>query len=865
MENKEKEQSLQAIINDVIDARNDNKKEYERKANEMDRWLDFSKSITAHSRNPYWRDILSEEKSLNENWEKIKSSSDDLAKSIKKIWNKDNPLLPFSQAKTRAERDYINIAIAAAWRQGKSTFLRRSLNFNEIQIEGVSINDYLIPTAGAQDDACTGTSINYVNDSQNYAEIHYYTLSDIISNINALLSVVKIADKPIAESLLIPEDSSSEAFKSKIQEIKDQIGDALESQATKKSLDQTLNNYIQGLSNEIIDLIAEKEGGKDKIPFKTKKDLESFYRKVCYYPNPETEEERTFEVLATKRATVFASFKFNGVNPGKIRFLDTPGIGEARTSVENTLIDIIQKDVDIIILVSKTGAHKIEDVKKFHSLLKQHFNYSVLEKGKRLYDTTDFLFYVVNVNTDKKDSTYKRETYECYNSCIEESLCKNDSDGTKSIHLNPDNVAYIDCEKDQQYLEHEITSGNLDGKTVKYVDLKSPSPRGCSDFIFSILDSLKEKISSIDNYFNREALSKYDEVNSKIDGLKRQICDFELPDVEEVSYRIATLVNKIKKGVDKVNDGVHQSIESCNTKIENQYSPKGYSCVLVDEFLSKICGIDPGLHSLQESSNSTDDSTSDDLNKTEEEHGTEDVVDKFKAFENKILDGKYNLIKELERYSRLRVEFRDYNIEKMKLCLGIDVIQTDCETKVTAINNIFKEERTGKLFMTEHWMETFVAQYSGSYPTLTRHFTEICGYKVAGEVVKDFFETKLKDRFHQEKIHGEKGDGLFADSESCVKTFIYWLVDIADAIVKALLDKNGNASIINELNAYMEKFDTKLDEFKCSLEEDKDGKAREELFKFIGKKDNKPIIFDDIKDRKGAVDVWNNLKEDYIK
>ncbi len=816
---------LKDVLNSVIESRMSNADDYYTPISQkLLKALQHCHSIHDFDEKALWCKMVNETH-LSEQWSFLQEKAEALRKKISifgigQDWDVDKSG-DFVVAMNRAKRPYINIGIVAAFRQGKSTMLRQLVGVDSNNKMGYSEDDldYLIPTSSDETKPCTGTKIHYINDvyqgKDNQAVIVYYTEAEVL---NSMLELLSKTDKVVYKSNC--NVGSINELRTKLKEglFKDCNGEESQDLASGKmgqtgSPKEALWRYVFAPESAFKKLGS----GSEPLDISNPTDKRIFYKSVCFYQEPQnqTKDTRSYEVLSVKEASVYKRFTIQGKDPGKIRFMDTPGVGEARTSVEKTLTDALRNEIDVAIAICKIDNVQIEYINQFNDYIKRDFNIVCVIDDKRC-DIKDCLYYVLNVS----DKTQTDKIFEHKNASIKQSLAApiegdQEFDG---IHIKDDHIVAIDCKKNVKY-------GMIDGKdkieghNKQVTNLTNEEKNGCGLFLFDVLSNLKDTIGIIDNYFNHKAIQKSGLILTEFEELKEKINELGMPDFEYSQERI-NLKNKIEEGI-KINPKYQ---DSSDAKL-NEFNGKGKQTI-VSEFLKKAY---PNV-------NDND-------------------------FGNVILtQADYDALLEMDVYLRLKKGFKDYYIEKLKECYDIRSIESSVKECRRAVARVLIEAGFDEVVTNnaDVWFDTFNNKYGKNYPELKRLFDEIINVDAATKNITEYVKTDLIDCFHMELSHKSKDECLFKTKRDTANLFIEWLEDIADGLIKKTDQKGvpGVRSFKTVVDESKQSYLNHYSDLRWGLN-DKKGKAYGEWESFIDS--NAKTLFKDVVKKQELVRQWRDF------
>lgn len=822
--NEQKE--LKDVLNSVIDLRGKNAVDFYKPIEEsLLKAIQCCHSIRDFEEKALWKKMM-DETQLSEQWSSLQVTAEVLRKKISLFgigYDYDVDISgDFRVAMKRAERPYINIGIVAAFRQGKSTMLRQLVGVDPNNGIGYTDEDkeYLIPTSSDETKPCTGTKIHYINDvvegKDNQAVIVYYTKGEVL---NSMLELLLKTDKVLYKRCC---DLGS------IEKLRDSLRDSLYKDCTgKESQDLTSGRMGQtGSPKEALwryvyapESAFEKLGSEPEVlDISNLKNKQVFYKSVCFYRDPkhQTDDTRSYEVLSVKEASVYKRFTIQGKDPGKIRFMDTPGVGEARTSVEKTLTDALRNEIDVAIAICKIDNVQIEYINQFNDYIKRDFNIVCVIDEKQ-YDIKDCLYYVLNVS----GNTQRDKIFEHKNASIRQSLAAPIKEGGHTIvgiSIKDDHIVAIDCKKNVKY---GMTDGEgvIEGHNKKVTNLTDDEENGCGLFLYNVLSNLKNTIGIIDNYFNHKAIQESGLLLTEYEKLKESISELGLPDFEYSQERI-NLKNKIKDSI-KINPEYQ---DSSDDKLK-EFNGKGKHTIVL-EFLKSAYP------------NVTND-----------------------TYVNVILsETDYKALLEMDVYWRLKKGFMEYYKGKLKECFDIGSIESSVKKCTKDIAQVLIDVGFGEVVTNnaDVWFDAFNNKYGKNYPELKRLFGEIINVNAATTKISDYVTTDLQECFHMELGHKGKDECLFKTKEDTAKMFMEWLEDIADSLIKITDQKSvpGIRSFKTVVDESKQSYLNHYTDLRWGLSNEK-GKAYGEWEHFIDA--NAKTLFKDVVKKQELAKQWKDF------
>lgn len=556
--------SIQQQIEAIITNRRTNQGEFVNYYEKSQTILEFVSGVKSFKSNPGWLTMISENEKLKIEWETLIADVDELELLLKELSYGDSGCL--IECLKRVKREYLNIGCIGPWRQGKSTVISKLTN----------LSDYVIPRSKFL--TCTGTTINVFNGNQvvwednqyvekdgNKAVIYFHSFNSICKTINDYLTQLGFAPMPYAATIENFVHNCTRCY----QENSHKPGNDPE---LKKMLDKYLIHASEyaaslkqkdGLSEEILNL-SSIESQKRLRPY------------VSYYEKTDAEYEaegittptQTFTVLAVTKVDVFTHFLVNGENGpeevGKIQFVDTPGIGESKLEVAETLANALRSDLDIAICLRKVSNQSgiiPTDSFDFHKVLKQN------TFGRK---PENWVFYLYNkegaVAQDILMTTFSEVNGDLMNIPVQS---RNANQTVPGIKL--------------KYTPQEPMGNHID-----FIDAQGEEEK-LQKFFLSILTEMATTISESDNAFYKETRELYNKVYKlyqKIIGGSMKTISQCLPTFDDRE--------KILKTIKAVNNMWMSNVKCPETLSEN------INTALVDFYkepygvvLAEVLGLDP--------------------------------------------------------------------------------------------------------------------------------------------------------------------------------------------------------------------------------------------------------------------------------
>ncbi len=275
----------------------------------------------------------------------------------------------------RFNREYISIATVGKERQGKSRFL---------QSVG-DVDSRIIPAYDAT--SCTGaTSIIWNSPEMEKgtvrATIYFRQPADVVSIVESYISEIDpeyLKEKPLSIENI---DDIEYIFYNHTFVLTE--GDAKQAAAYKH-----LNNIVEHFK-EFKELF-----GASPLTLTDPELIKTYVAQNNGKEQSDPEVEYYYKYLAVDRADIHCPF-FTDV--GKIRLVDTIGIGDTKFGIEEAMLNTVDKECDAAIVVTKPISETQTEDQKLYTLLFDKFRHR---------DTRLWLFYLSNHHVGHNDNTVK--------------------------------------------------------------------------------------------------------------------------------------------------------------------------------------------------------------------------------------------------------------------------------------------------------------------------------------------------------------------------------------------------------------------------------------------------------------------------
>lgn len=483
-------------IDKIITERRRNLPEFVNYSNRVTTIRDFINGVNAFKVNPGWLTMIKTNDKLRKEWELLKTEVDKLQSLLLPLSDGDSGSLV--ECLKRVKRDYLNIGCVGPWRQGKSTVIAKLTN----------LSDYVIPRSKFL--TCTGTTINIFNGNQvvwengqytekdgNKAVVYYHSFHSICKAINDYLAELQLGSMPYA--------STRDSF---IQNCTACYNANAKKPGSDSKLKKMLDTYLLQASQYVDSLKPQDDMYEEITSLSSLESQKRLRPLVSYYEHTDAEYKelgittptQVFKVLAVKKVNIYTQFLVNGVDGpeevGKIQFVDTPGLGESKLEVADTLAKALRSELDIAICLRKVSNQAgiiPNDSYDFHKVLKQN------TFGRK---PENWMFYLYNKEGNVPDDILQTTFTDVNNNLAntqEQGLVPNQIVGGIKLKYDLSNsvgnhIDFIDAENESEKLQH---------------------------FFLSILTEMANTISDSDNAFFDEARKAYHTLDNAYNAILR--------------------------------------------------------------------------------------------------------------------------------------------------------------------------------------------------------------------------------------------------------------------------------------------------------------------------------------------------------
>lgn len=314
----------------------------------------------------------------------------------------------------RFEREFINIAVVGPARQGKSLFLQA--------VSG--LDSKCIPAFDG--DHCTGASSTVENAENEKVKVYltYKSEKDILTEANGYLEIISGGTESVASL-----DSLSQYTEERLRQLQSNVKTNKADAAAKAAIfyKRYVENYAEwkSLINKAADWMYDEE------------QIMTYVAQHNGFDEEDPRRENYFKFVGVESARIIKKFSYHDC--GKIKLVDTEGLGTTTTDTERKMFETIEKDSDAVIFfrfpAARTGGTPTSDeveifdrlrgkfaskkMEKWFAFLlnhcreskKWHDNLSNCKTYKTALDRNDFLPTIMNEIIDVADPVEVRENF----------------------------------------------------------------------------------------------------------------------------------------------------------------------------------------------------------------------------------------------------------------------------------------------------------------------------------------------------------------------------------------------------------------------------------------------------------------------
>lgn len=751
------------LIDKIVSRRNSVAGGFDQKIKVATSWKQYVTEILQfyEKKRTIWNQVLSDS-NCNEQGLSIESQLKSLLTDINKLLGENEDGKSLKSASLRANRSYVNLGIIGPWRIGKSQITQKL----------TGLDTWLIPTGAGTN--CTACPINVINDTytgqSNVAVLSLYSVKEMCEHINEYIKRCGMAGT-VSEMTA----SSQTDFLAQCQERIRQLPTQGPSDTDKKGLYDKMKRYLEKASDyylylsnniKVIFNITSEASKREYRPF------------VSYFSTPGGAQE-SYQCLATKNADLYVNFHFLENNVGKLRILDTPGIGESKLNVTEGLSLALRYDLDIAVAAAQARP-QIDDEKQirdFHRILKEE------TQGRHPENWVYYLFNVYSTTPGMTSSILKQK-HKLVKSDLEDDII-----GGKGIHLSDSHFKDIDC----------FINQGIDCPTEDNIPLSEcrNEEETLGTYFDSILTEMVDAIAAVDKVFYDAAETNYTEVKTKFYQALSLIKTLPIFNYSNQTIaRIDRQMSELCEAIGKINSSLHlyEDYEVNDPKHQKTLTKK------IREYCDEA---DYGktLMSILGKTGSVSDFNS--LFKH-----IEDVL------KSKITDSNWRENFDFDGYIRLKRELIAKIEKDVMSKYDKDTADKNLLTEKKKIFDVYKT--IGRLSeiaqdKSDNWQKSFIKllEKSGQYPDLLKVFKDFEDYALNVETqLKNTIESlKAKNQHRDQFIYDEDDYMPFDDYKKALKAFAYSLYNIEIGIKQALSgdgESSYESMIRTQENAFLD-------------------------------------------------------------
>lgn len=780
--------ALKERIDAIVKRRNDAEGGIQTRIAKVKKWKEYVKELLAiiDTKGNVWQQVVkdscSEEKAVL-----LAQNMREFIDLANKLLGSDKEAYSLTGALHRAQRGYVNLGIIGPWRIGKSQIIKQLTN----------LDTWLIPIDNTSN--CTACPINVVNGAyegqSNVAVIEVYSVEGMCENINEYIAYCDLGDRvPLlhatdndefllqcgqsltALNVITNPGGDKEGFFDKLKEYLENAEEYYKilSKNNCVHLEHIIPNNLINNAECKLGTIVLKNIDQQAVK-------EIFRPFVSYYAIPRASKQ-AFGCLASKSATIYTSFRFLDEKIGKLRLLDTPGIGECKLNVSQGLSRALKFDLDIAVATAsvKPNNDDQKQIQSFHNILKRE------TEGR---NPENWLYYMFNVYSTVPNMTssnlISRHMF------IVDDLKKN-IEGGMGIELDASHYADIDA-----LINKGITCPGEDNIPLS----------NCRDervtlatFYDSILHEMVDSIEDVDNVFYKKSREMFLMLNEKFDDLRKEINALHIVDydnqiigvitrqMEELSNAIKFLKLNLRLSVDP-----NSETPTLSAKIRTYCQKDSFGKVLFEVVQSKLPkkseGVDDPISALR----------------AKIWGGTHENFSSFYVTISEMLkyvitSDDWNDNRDFDQYIALKRMLISKIEEQVLAKYDKDEADKRLATEKSKILEVYKNEGKLEKLVSEgdgEWHERFMAmlESDNQYPTLREIFRNFFDYKLGIEeaLCKNIKKLRVKQQHRDKFIYDTDDETPFDGYEKALQAFAFSLYEIESAIKKELAG-NGDTS-----------------------------------------------------------------------
>ena len=528
--------SIAATISDIVSKRSkDIAPKYDTDWEKAKEYIEFASKLNTLIKNEKWNILLNSYPEFKESWSKISSRVESFINSVfeligVKVGNDYSPRGYFEAISSRINKEEIEVCITGPVSSGKSVFLRA--------LTGAP--DCVIPSGSSK---TTAARTIFNNCETKKAVIKFLTKQEFEKIINEYVIHLNKILKERNVSVFDKWDSLHQTIIDYCEEIKN--NDSYNAQNFPKSFIKgvdsivtadlyfdTFQNYV-GHVTEYADWIGQNdiELSEEEI---NRGELVKF---VSYKKTLNDQNDNLYcAALSVREAIVdWPLVTCGNKDLGKIRLIDTMGIGEAKFCVEEDLLRIVKEHADLVIGLCRILS---ENSNKEDSATSSFIKVLSKIRDRKM---EDWVYYLCNKETDAEIT---EPTVQAFKNQIW---------------------------KEMQHNADYFTLNEEYWRSMSFINNGIPNQKDIVDyFVNTILGNLKNNISDVDKYFIDQLEKILDDISKEKVAIIKElgICLKVLPKFNDV-YKI--------KEIDNTVELIYLSLRDELTKVRSQLFAKDNS------------------------------------------------------------------------------------------------------------------------------------------------------------------------------------------------------------------------------------------------------------------------------------------------
>lgn len=805
--------TLSDLTKEIVKYREQSRKEFSLQEQELHNMQSAISTIIQNQGNKLWESVICEQ-NIENTWSEIVQKSDKFYDRIK-LFMSDTGL--FYLAKSRADREYVNVGSVGVTQEGKSEF----------NASIARLDKRILPIGGGSK-SCTTARINIINgaspdEKKEIVRVHYFSVNEFACQIYSFLVELGANEDEFSDLLKIETKEEIKKWASenrKSIEESSRIGQ--DDKGAKKvallEYFEYLDDYVGRLGKPYKDYsIKELISGNanDRIR------AEEYYSSVSYFMNPDDRNNKKYYSYATKKAEVFTLFKIGNEDPiSNLQFLDTPGIGENKPGLDKILAKSVSSDLDVIVAVRAARSDVQSDTKR--ELLVRQLR-TLLNKRPKSQNSLYFIQNFWDNAEIGSGTTEKKEIIRLLQ--ITQNLDK--------INLDDSHFRTINILKDVEIRE--------DGSTNSNYPIHS--------YLFEIFQQLIPQIKDIDREFFADAKKEFDDIKKEFNAIKDLMI--------AISHQLPS--EDLQDQIDDLLKNVYKIWKVTCSRINDETINKQIHCDL-EEFCDQKTGIvlskllkieEEGIEDFDE----YDESNYEFIEKFCKKHAA--------AINSYVDYSSWNAGDELKCYVELKSELLDKAKETIFSYIDVEKAQNELESAKKEIADVLRKE--GKLaFVSEvdtWWQSMADLLESEKFPEeLTSLFADFTSFSIDYQrILEDSIDKVKKDSRHADNF-GAPDRYYFSDWAHAKMSIVHSLLCIENRI-QSLVEENVYKQKLEEVVSKVSDYVNLLRELN-SLGKQGEKTTLRKSWEHFYKKHAKEIFADNDQEKKQAlISDWNKLCE----